>query len=414
LTILDNCKNSFLKHPVAGLFIIHSLIIVILILIVKTFLHLPNYFFLDDDGYYLIGKNYFNKIAPLSHQFRTPGIPFLLSFLNYFSTGVQPFIRISITQLFNLLNIYLAYKIFTNILPQKIIIWGLLISLFNPLYLWWACIRSSPETYLTMFLGLVIYYTLRLQHERKLRYCLILLIIILLSILFKPVLFLIPFFLFVYLFFNKNRKIAVGLLTIFIVSLLSFKIIMDYSTPKNAFAYGVNAIMVDTYLTQNILNSGRFGHYYYLSEQNTLGNTSNFENINTKVSMWLKEYEEKNHNFNSLQTVIAFLKENTGMVILSKLFNPVYFISIAETTSKSIFNLIVNITVLFICISNLKKTKKQFSVDINLIVIIFIGFYFPYFINSASARYFIPILFYISVFAGVSINKRVEKLKLNT
>lgn len=402
-------KNSFLRHPVFSLFILHTLFVIILIFFMTMFTNFKSEFYLEDDGYYDIGKRFYYGISSIFHQYRPPGIPLILSLLNFFPMKLQPYFRIVITQAITLCSILLAFKIYSDILPKKLITYGLIISLFNPLYIWWASIRSSPETYLTVFLGLVILACLKLKNGGKLiqwtNFCLIIII----SLLFKPVLFLIPFFFFIFYLIHKKYKLSLKSLLIFLICLFCLKIILELSKRPNSLEYGVSSMMVDAFLTETIFETGRMG--YYLDEKDFKGEKSFEENINVKITQWTEKYESTHHSYKTFQIIYDFFKDKAVFVILSKVLSPIYFISVADSSGKTIFNFILNTSIIIFSITGLYRSRKKLKEEIDMIVIVFIGSYFVYFLVQSSARYCIPILFYISVFASASINNYIRKYR---
>lgn len=398
-------NHLYYKRPVATLFAIHCVVVFSLVILVKSILHLPYDFLLWDDGYYETGKNFYNG-ASLLHQYRNPGIPLLLSILNIFPGVIQPFLRLIITQFFTLLSIYFGFKIFTNILNPKAVVWGLIIALFNPLYLWWACIRSSPEVYLTTFLGAIIFFLMKLDNKWDLKSIMILTILIIVSLLFKPVLIFIPLAVGCLYFLHKKYKIGAKYFLVFIICAVPFKWMSDISKPPGDYSYGVKSFMVDPLLTQSVLDSGKFG-YYIGGGPVSLHHS---QGINLKVSDWIIKYREKNNNsYSTLQTCVDFIKDNPGVFVLSKILSPVYFISIADTTRKSLVNLIINSVVLIFAIQSIRILKKNHSEQVILILCVFLGHYFIYFLIQSCARYYIPISFYFSIFAGLSVTNLLSK-----
>lgn len=406
-SLLNRLKKHFFDHPVISLFVAHTLLILLFVIFIMNYSRLPGNFLLIDDGYYLIGKNFFEGNSSLSHQFRGPGIPLLLSSLNFFPAAVHPYLRLLITQLITLLNIYLGFKIFSNFFSKNAVIMGSLIALFNPLYIWWACVRSSPEIYITAFLGLVIIASLKLLGKSKSLYFSFLIVLIPTSLLFKPVLFLIPLFLLIYFFLYKRYKLLFAALFLFLVCIFSLKIVIDYTRPVNGFAYGDNVIMFDAFFTESVLKSGKLGFYQGGGEK--AEENSNTQYIYSNINRWTAEYIAKYHTTDPFKMNVEFIKEKAGIVFLSKLLNPIYFISFADSTTKTIFNFVINIVILSMAFMGFKKIRKEYNQQINLLLFIFIGYYSVYFLTTSIARYFIPLLFYISIFAGEYL---VTKLKL--
>ncbi len=408
MSLLNSIKNISSRYPIFFLFILHTLFVALIVLFLRVFVHLPADFFLSDDGYYTLGKNFFYGYTSLWHQFRGPGIPIILSPLNFFPDFLHPYLRILVTQLFTFINIYLAFKILSRFLTQNVIFWGLIISLFNPLYLWWACLKLSPEVFVTTFLGLIIFISLQLLEKNKIALWIALFIIMLISMLFKPVFFLIPLSLTIYFLKNKKFKSAIVALFLFSYSLLILTAFMVYTKPLHGHSYGDDQLILDAFFTESLLQTGQLGFYQGggpVPEKN-----SNMEYCYTKIDQWRAEYELKNDKSNPIKMNIEFIKEKAGIIFLSKLFNPIYFISMADTTNKTILNFVINSIIIFVSLKYFLKVKKDFPQQLILMLFIFISLYCTYFLTTAIARYFIPILFYFAVFSGMAVIHLIQKL----
>jgi hypothetical protein len=320
---------------------------------------------------------------------------------------MHPYLRLFISQLITLLNIYLGYKIFSNFLYKKAVVVGLLIALFNPLYIWWGCVRSGPEIYITVFLGSIIYFSVKLLKKNQGFYLIPLFILIPFSLLFKPVLFLIPLFMLIYFSVYKKYKIVPSLLLLFILSITSLKIIIDYTKPINGLAYGDKTIMFDAFFTEIFLKTGQLG--FYQGGGNKPIANSNTEYIYSNINRWTTEYTTKYHNDDPIKMNLEFIKEKAPIILISKFLNPIYYISFADSTVKTVFNFVINTTILTLSFVSLKRIKKKYPAQSVLLFFIFMGCYSVYFLTTSIARYFIPVLFYFSIFAGVYIT---EKLKI--
>lgn len=401
-------KNYLLKYPVTSLCIFHSFFLILLIIFVKLIFHVPDYFFLKDDWAYVVGKDFFEGRASLFHQSGPPGFPALLSLFNFLPVFIHPYLRILISEILTLLNIYLAYKIFSNILPREAIFWGLIIALFNPLYLWWACLKTGGEIFIVTFLGLVIFASFKLINHRLWFHSSILLIVILISLFVKPVLFLIPFFLAIYFLLYRKYKIVIASTLIFLISLFSMNIVMEVSKPLKGLSYGVINFMVDPIFTKVLLNTGKLGYY----ADGIIQEDQKSDNFGYEFSQLKNKYESIDNTDSTNQIMIDFIKHNIGTVLLSKLLNPLYFISLSNTTVTTISLFLINVSILFLSALNIKRLKRYYPQQITLLIFIFLGYYFVYFLVHALARYSIPILFYISVFCGRSINNWISKVRL--
>lgn len=373
-------------------------------------LHLPAYFFLMGDsfgGAYEIGKSFFEGKGSVLHQWAPPGIPVVLSLLNFFPEIIHPYLRILISEILTILNMYLAFKIYSKILSQKAIICGLIVSLFNPLYIWWVCLRAGPDIYIAVFLGLIIYSTLNLINNKITFHLYILLFTIPISLLFKPVLFLIPLFLILYFFINKKYKLSLASTFILIISIFSLKITMDVSNPVKGPTYAPTTFMIDPIFTDVLFHTGKFGYY----NEDMPEETQNPQSYLYKFDKTLKEYNSKDYSDSEISIIMHYASENIGYLLLSKLLNPLYFISVSNTTQKTLFLLVLNSAILSLSILNLKRLKKYFPEQISKITFVFLGYYFVFFLVHSCARYSIPLLFYISVFSGVSIYNWIGKIK---
>lgn len=407
---MNKIKNIVDKNPVKSLIILHFLAIALMVIIVKMILHKPGSFFLEDDGYYAIGKDFFYGVSGLSHHFRTPGIPLVLSLLNFFPLILHPYLRVLIAELLTFCNIYLAFRIFSPFFPNKVIIFGLLLSLFNPLYIWWACIRSAPEIYITTILGLIILVSVNLSNKFVWYYIVTLIVLIPISLMFKPVMFILPLFISFFFIVHKKYVTALYLFIVFIICLGTLKFISDFTKPSEGLSYGENTLMFEVFFTEAMLKTGNLGYNQgggELPEKN-----SNTEYIYKNIREWTDDYKAKNQNTGLISMNKEFIMEKPGMTILSKLFNPLYFLSFTDSTSKTIFMFAINFPIVVFSFITIKKTGKAYPEQMSLLIYIFIGFYFVYFLTTSIARYFIPMLFYLSVFTGVTIIKVKEKLSL--
>ncbi len=152
------------KHTVLTLFILHAFFIALSVLALHLFFKVNQQLFLTDDGYYAKGK-LFSENKSLSSLFdytyrRGPVLPLLFSILNLSPSDLHPYLRIALTLIFTLGNLYIAFKLFVSFMSNKAIFYGLFISLFNPLYIHWT-LKSTPEVYLTFFMCLIIFGYIR-------------------------------------------------------------------------------------------------------------------------------------------------------------------------------------------------------------------------------------------------------------
>jgi hypothetical protein len=401
-------KDLLFKHPVTILSILHVSLIVLLILIMKIVFHLPDNFFLSDDhfgGPYIMGKNFFEGRSSLLHQYIPPGIPALFSLLNFFPENFHPYLRIVISEIFTILCILLVFKIYSDILSRKAIIYGLMVALFNPLFLWSAALRSRPDIYMAVFLGLIIYSALKLINGKSSFHYFMLLFIVSISVFFKPVLFLIPLLLALSFLLRKKYKLVLACTLIFVISVISLKISLDIAKPREGLPYGIYEFMVEPIITDVFIHTGKLGFY-----DNDIPDTAqSSENFLSKYNQTMHEYALK-YNNNPVQSVINYSKENAGILILSKILHPFFFISLSNTTLKTFSLLFLNSVILILCFINMKRTSKFYPEQISILVFTFLGYYLLYFLILGCARYFIPILIYISVFSGVSINNWITKI----
>jgi len=362
-------------------------------------------FYLVDDGYYRISRMLFHGEIGLWGIIIGPGLPFILQFLHIFPEALHPYLRIILSFLVNAGIISIAYEIFRRVVGKQELIMGLLIAIFNPLYVWWCILRFSPELFITFFLGLSILLYLKYAETGSRKYVYYLFLILPVSIFFKPVLFLIPLFA-AAMFIKRSKFIVFSSLILFVTCIVFLyfyvNITKNPDNPKLSYRGFENIIFI--YQIESIMKTGRIGaeRDYVFSDS-----TSNEFLTNKLMGEWFEIYYKTHPEVNMIELNYEFIKENLGMFLLSKLLSPLFFISFSDSTGKTLFNLVSNglcIAAAYLGFRRIKGDKKKFAI---FIVISLLGYYFIYFLNASYGRYGVPFVFLFTPFAGMYIRAKL-------
>ena len=381
------------NSPVSIVFLLYFAFLSVFVFTYIIIMHKDPVFFLNDDGYANLGKYYFEGRISLSHLSRNPGLIFLFSFFNYFPESLHPFLRL-----------------FKNLLSKRQLLIGLLISVFNPVYLHFT-IKSTPEVYLTFFIGLIIFFYMKYINDLKIRYLVYAIFFSCIAMLFKPVFFAIPVFLFLHgILIKKLKYLFIPTIIFSVTVLISFFLATSFTKPLDEqFNYiTVENIVTPTYLPKAILQT----------KQLNLGTreedlTINKENSNYLIVMdsyynWLNSYQKKNNNYSDASIILDFIKDNYFMFFLVKIISPITFISLSSSTKETVMNLFLNIFLIVLCIASIKKIYKEHKNDILIILCVILGYSFAFFLSASYIRYSLPFVFYFFPFSGILINNFLE------
>jgi hypothetical protein len=125
----------------------------------------------------------------------------------------------------------------------------------------------------------------------------------------------------------------------------------------------------------------------------------------------MNNYYLLNPDASTFQMVFDFVKENPMKVIVTKILSPILFISLASTSTETISNLIINLTIIILSIMGLRTIIKDNKSKILIILSVLIGYYLTYLVAFSYARYSVPVMFYLSIPAGISFLIPYHKLK---
>jgi hypothetical protein len=408
---------DFLSHsPVNSVFLLYSVFFIIIICILVFLIHKPMDFFLKDDGYYTLGKLFFDGKISLAHQYRGPGFLLLFASFNYFPEYMHPYLRLIVTFAFIYANLLIASNLFDNILTRKQIFIGLLISVFNPVFIHFT-IKSTPEIYLILFLGLIILFYKKFVNELKIKNFVVVLFVVVIATFFKPVFFIIPALLFFHcIIMGKFKKLIISLIIFIIVALAANISFSKYTKfyGKNSKSYGIEDVLVPTFIPVAIMKTGELNMGTKVETLQSNQDQSNYLIGFEYFKNWLSKYYQENEDSSEIKLVYYFIKENYLMFFFVKIISPVMFISFASSTEETILCFFINIIFIYLSIVSIKRVFKKYKSDILIILFSLLGYAFVFFLSFSYIRYSVPFMFYFSIFIGIlykSDNNRIENKK---
>jgi hypothetical protein len=371
----------------------------------------PDYFLIDD-GYYMIGKYFYEGKITLSHQVRGPGMILLFSSFNIFPAYIHPYLRILITLIVTYGNLFFVSKIFENILSKKQLFWGMLLAIFNPLYIHFT-IKNTPEVFITFFLGVIIFSYIRFLKTMNIRYIFYSILFVLIGMFFKPVFFLIPLSLLIHnIFINKNKKIFYILIIFSLLSIMSYFSfhLFTKSEEKGSFTYGYPDIMGRIYLFDAIMKTGELNMGTTDDLLRTGNEKSNFLICNEYFEKWLKDYEKEHTNYSELELAYSYIKDNLLRFVFLRVTSPLLFICLTSNTFETVSYLFLYSVLVYMVIVSLKKLYKKNRCEILIIIYTLMGYAMVFFLSLSYARYSIPFMFYFLIFIGVILDKYAERI----
>jgi len=408
--LLDKFLKEGEKHPVRMIFLLYTASMIIFVLIIKMLFKYDSEFFLTDDGYYTYSKLFMSGNFSLLYAGRGPGIPLLFSWFHIFPEYLHAYLRLGVTMSFVFLNIYLAKKIFDNYFTEREVFIGLIVSVFNPIHIHFT-VKSTPEVYILSFFLLLILLYGKLAENNSLLIVLYLFLTAGISLFFKPVLFFVPFLMFLYAVFLKEKKLY---LKTFLLAFLTFVVFIWSlnltAAPKGTYggvSYGGLNFIGPTFIPRAMLKTGRFS-----LDANASSLTNNPDKSVAALTMkyhdeWMKNYLSKNPDAEERDILIDYIKENFGEFVISKLLNIVFFVSLASNVPESVFNLFLSGMLLVIFFRVIKEKIKIRKKEFYIFIFTLSGYLLVYLLTFGYARYSIPFIFVISVFSGVLISKKL-------
>lgn len=368
-------------------------------------------FFLMDDGYYTCGKALYEGKISFLHQSRGPGLYILYAGLNIFPESVHPIIRIVLTILIMRVNIFFAVRIFRKMLTGNQLFWGLVISVFNPLTLHFT-IKNTPEVYLTLIMGVIIFGYLRFIDTNKFIFFTLATAGILAGMIFKPVFFLIPIFMLLHnVFIIKNKKYYLPLVVLSLVSFYSYSLFQTYTKleDEKAHSYGFGDILARVYLYDAMMKSGEINLGTSEEIQYSGADKSNYVLCDRYWRNWIEEYKKTNNDAPEYKIALDFTKDNLFRSVLLRITSPVLFISLTSSTTETISYLFLYGWLVILSISCIRKIIKDFRKEISAILYILAGYAAVFFLTLSYARYSIPFMFFFLIFTGIFFSEIIDK-----
>lgn len=401
---MKSLLRRIIERPVPGVSAVFTIVYCSAVIFMITALKTNDTFFLHGDGYYVIGINFFKGVSGLSHQYLMPLFPFILSLLGFFPENIHPALRIIMTLALTYGNIFVASRIFSSFLSPKQIFTGLLIFVLTPLYLHWS-IKLTAEVILTLFLGLIILSFQKFYLTRKPVHLVMLFISILLACLTKPVFFFVPVFFLLFALYRRNIRLSVVMLIVVLYSLVIQLSVMEFARPltPGSRSYGTADLLAGSYYLKAVSITGQLNTNSHISYARENADRSNLLLANKMLSEWLDDFRKEHPDASLSRIVAASFLDSPGLFVLSKIISPLFFICLSSGFAEMLLNFIINILLIFFAVRSMRKylTGKK---DITLPVIFgLLGFFATYFFTFCIARYSVPFMFYLSVFAGPSL-----------
>ncbi|MCE1165485.1 MAG: hypothetical protein LWX07_08810, partial [Bacteroidetes bacterium] len=104
--MLKKLYNRCVDSGYYSVFIVYAIIVILFAAVFIFVFHKDPVFFLTDDGYYVVGKLFYEGKYTLLHQSRGPGLYLLFSTFNIFPDIVHPYLRILVTLAVTFGNLY--------------------------------------------------------------------------------------------------------------------------------------------------------------------------------------------------------------------------------------------------------------------------------------------------------------------
>jgi hypothetical protein len=404
-----NKRNTSVVNIVAGFYLIFlTFFVLIYIFVLKK----DTVFFLRDDGYYTLGKYFYEGRISLLYQLRSPGILLFFSFFNFFPEPFHPFLRLFITFILSYSSLLLSSKIFENMLSKKQMLIGFSVSVFNPVFIHFT-IKSTPEIYLLFFLGLIIFFYRKYLKEYKIKYLLLVIMIIFLAMSFKPVFFLISFFLIGHSILVKNfKRLVIPLSTFSVISVIVFFLSSVFTKPANNninFVF-VESVIVPTYIIDAIMKTGELNLGTKEEYLNATPEKSNYTICMDSYNEYLSDYKKRNSDYSEYAVIVDFIKNNFFKFSLVKLLSPVTFISLSSNSIETVVNFFLNIILIILSIASIKRIFREHKSDILVIICVILGYSFVFFLSACYIRYSLPAIFYLYPFTGILIHNYISKI----
>lgn len=368
-------------------------------------------FFLTDDGYYACGKAFYEGRIGFLNQSRGPALYLIFSAINFFPDSLHPLLRVLLTIAVMTGNIFIASKIFSKMLDKKQLFWGLMISVFNPLTIHFT-IKNTPEVYLVLIMGLIILFYRKFNETVRYKYLFYSALSILAGMVFKPVFFLIPFFMLMHnIFIIKRRKSYPAILLVITVSMASYFMFQSFTkiNYETTYSYGFRDILSRVYLFDAMSMTGEINLGAHEEMLKTGSQKSNYILCDELLENWLKEYKEANPDKQETAIALDFTLDHFGKSILLRATSPVLFISLTSNTAETVIYLILHTALIILSVNCIRKIYAKFRNEISGIIYVLLGYTAVFILTLSYARYSIPFLFYFLVFTGIFFSKVINR-----
>jgi 4-amino-4-deoxy-L-arabinose transferase-like glycosyltransferase len=392
--------NFIYNNPVFSLSIFLSVLILLFVCFVQLYLHRPATLFLFGDGYYERGKEIFiGNFSVIFHNRYWPGISFLYSWFNFFPSNLHPYLRIFTSLVFMYGNISIAKTIFSKILNQKEFFWAGIISFSNPLIIHWI-IKTTPEVYVTFFLGLVFLLYKKNIQSTNFKSVILLITTLFIAMLIKPVFLVIPFVFLIYAFYIKRRQLIFFFSLIFISVIFIYLLFQPLTRTSSGMSYGKNDFIISVYFTNSIIKSGRYAKETVKRKNNDT--TSNRFQAQRDANKWVlsKNYSGSISKVSENTIIFTFIKENFWHVIRAQLFKPLFFFSLADRVFESYCYLVINSILIFLAFFRIRSWYHLNKQEPTILILVLLGYSILYWLVYSMNRYSFPVMFYIGFLGG--------------
>ncbi len=390
------------RYPVILLTTLFAIIILATVAILLFLAGYQSEFFLMDDGYYNLARVIFDGSAGIWHQRRYPGLPLLFTVLHIFPDFVHPLIRIYLTILTLGGSFFIGRKLLGNsVSNRRYFVLGIFV-LLNPLIIHWS-IKSAPEPFVTLFLGLILLLYRAQIFNSSLMTNVLLPVSIVVGIAVKPVFMLIPGFICLYYLIKKNQKLFFTNLVIAVIVIMGFISLKSLTRMEQSVAksdsYGTNDLLATSFLIKVLLENPPDEVY------KTQYNTGLYKNLmlSKKVSILYDDYRigfyRNNPDAPETDYIISYIKDNFGYWTLSKIMSPILFFTFSLTPQQVVLRSAITFIILFLAFRQLRKYHKEGGQEIEVFLVVLLGFSAVYFMTYSFTRYSFPVIFYLSMYA---------------
>lgn len=361
---------------------------------------------LRDDCYYSISKDFVSG-GSLLHRFRGPFLPVIYSFLFFFPESFRPFLRLVLSMIFSVGVLLILFQITKDYLTDKQFFFGSLIFILNPVYIHWI-FRSTPEVYLSFFLGLFILCVINYFRTYKIYYLILASIVFILTFFIKPVFLFIPFALLVATIVIRSRRLVIYSSLLLIIGFWAYNIqerfthvIYPNDTKKEErqFEYVHKIFLIeDSFWVDYVLKTKQFhkGTLYSYPIEHDPGQA---------VRHWISDFFQKYPESNYIFMNIYFIYDRPLLVLQKILISPLFYFSMSARTIETFIKLAFTIVSLSLSILGIKIVLKTpgHTKEVIIIMAIITGYILLHLLTHAMNRYSMPVLPYLYVWGGTTL-----------